>query len=120
MKPYSFIAILLLAYSCKNGAADAEEKYIRMKISLHNNSGLHYILDSINKREELKASVLFWGETEPRAEQFSDSIIKMVYKDNNVPYSLSLDYHLTYEKFIFFCQENQMDPVQAARMLNKE
>ncbi|MEJ0102805.1 MAG: hypothetical protein WDO19_09725 [Bacteroidota bacterium] len=117
MKKYVYISVALFILSCRNGASEAEEAHIKSRILLHNKSLLNYILDSLNKRTDIKANALWHGQPEARAEIFTDSVMKILYKNKNIPYSLNADTHLTYEKFMAFCLQNKTDPVKTANTL---
>jgi len=117
MKKYVYISFTLFVLSCTNGASEAEEAHIKSRILLHNKSLVRYIIDSLSKRTSIKANAMWHGAPEAKAEVFTDSIMKILYKGKNVPYSLNADAHLTYETFMAFCLEHKIDPVKTANTL---
>ena len=117
MKKLLWFAITVFPFSCTNGTLEAEMAHIKSRILLHNDSFLGYIIDSMNRRTEAKAFALYDGIAEDKAEKISDSVIKAWYKIKNIPYDPVNDAHLTYEKFMAYCEQHKIDPVKTANRL---
>jgi hypothetical protein len=46
-----------------------------------------------------------------------NSVMKSLYKKTNASYELNLDPHLTYEKFMKYCKENNLNPIKTVNTL---
>ena len=117
MKRYLYYAGILFLFSCTNGTSEKEEVFIRSRVALHNDVFRDFVRDSINKRKDIWDSAYYPGESKYKVQRLTDSIIATLYKNNNTPYNPDMDDHLTFGKFMTYCQQNKMDPVQSANKL---
>lgn len=90
-----FCFIVIAAVGCSNKLSDRDKDYIKAVIGNHETTvGLKYRLDSVSHR--------------------------LTVKDLHLPYTLHNDPDLTYDKFMDYCKEKNIDPVAAAKVLANE
>ena len=113
------LLFLLFVFSaCNTGVSEQDKAYIKSQITLHNSTfGLQYKLDSLDRRTKLMTAYMNLGNTEAAANKYADSINKDIYPEKNM-YNPNTDPHLTYEKFMSYCEKNKFKtPVEHARLL---
>lgn len=106
--------------SCKEGLSSQDKIFIESQIALHNSTfGLEFKNDSINRRSKLVSAYMRLGNSETAANRYADSINKEIYKkDGDQKYNPQTDPHLTFGKFMDYCEKNKFQtPVEHAKLL---
>ncbi len=108
------IAVTLILFSCTNGIREKEEAYIRLRIDLHNEVFFEFLKDSINISMKSLDSAYQKGKIKYKVSKQSDSIAAVLSRNTNAIYNPDLDDHLTFQKFMTYCKQNNIEPVKAA------
>lgn len=119
----SFTISALFFCSCKQKLSLSDKLFIEDQIALHNATfGLQHDLDSSQRRTELLKSLVNSGKSEIEANKYIDSVNQTIYKnDKSIRYNPQMDPHLTFEKFMDYCQHNKWQtPKEHAKLLTSK